>query len=80
MAIERSRTWDADQPLALSNLVRFAGAVSCRVGLTVGLYQGAEVERVFAEGRTLLRLDDAVLKRMSHGLKERVTVLAAIRG
>ena len=57
-AIEASRRWNAEEPHALSNIVRFAGLVTSRLGLTVGLYNGPESERAFGEGRALLKADD----------------------
>jgi hypothetical protein len=80
IAIEQSRTWNARDPHALSNIVRFAGTLTCRLGLTVGVYSGAEIDRTFGEGRALLRLDESALKRVGHGFKERIAVLAGIRG
>jgi HD-like signal output (HDOD) protein len=79
-AIEHSRTWNARDPHALSNIVRFAAALTSRLGLTVGIYRGAEIDRTFGEGRALLRLDEMALKRVGHGFKERIAVLSGIRG
>ncbi len=79
-AIGNAGSWNARDPKSLSNAVRFAGLVTGRLGLTVGLYNGAEAERSFAEGRALLKVDEVALKRITHGFKERMTVLAGIRG
>jgi HD-like signal output (HDOD) protein len=79
-AIEHSRTWNSRDAHALSNIVRFAGTLTSRLGLTVGIYRGAEIDRTFGEGRALLRLDEMALKRVGHGFKERIAVLSGIRG
>ncbi len=79
-AIEQSLTWNARDPHALSNIVHFSGTMTSRLGLTFGMVNGAEIDRAFGEGRALLRIDDAALVRTSHGFKERITVLAGIRG
>ena len=79
-AIEQARSWNARDPNALSNTVRFAGLLTARLGLTVGLYNGAESERAFGAGRAVLKIDEVALKRVSHGFKERIMVLAGIRG
>ena len=79
-AIENTRGWNAREPLALSNVVRFAGAFTSRLGLTFASYNAAEIDRTFVEGRALLRVDDVALKRMGHGFKERIVVLSGIRG
>jgi len=50
------------------------------LAFTIGDCNGLEVDRAFGEGRALLRLDDSFLKRVSHGFKKRVNVLAQIRG
>jgi hypothetical protein len=42
--------------------------------------KGPELERMFGEGRSLLRLSDATVGRVGHGFKERITVLSSIRG
>jgi hypothetical protein len=52
-----------------------------RLGLSFGpRLKGPELERMYGEGRALLRITDATLGRMSHGFKERITVLSSIRG
>jgi len=80
-AVESSRGWNAVDPNALSNAVRFAGLFAGRLGLTVGaMYNGPEAERAFGEGRALLKIEELALRRISHGFKERVMVLAGIRG
>jgi HD-like signal output (HDOD) protein len=79
-AVQRQTAWNAADPTALSNLVRFAAAWTARVGLTVGNCNGPEVDRTFGEGRALLRLDEATVKHLSYGFKERVTVLSNLRG
>ncbi|MES1204540.1 MAG: protein kinase [Pseudomonadota bacterium] len=79
-AVEGSNGWNARDPLALSNLVRFADTLTSRLGLTVGTYSGPEIDRAFGEGRALLRVDEMTLKRVGHGFKERMVVLAGIRG
>jgi HD-like signal output (HDOD) protein len=79
-AITHSRSWNARDPKSLSNAVRFAGLATGRLGLTVGMHNGAESDRAFGEGRVLLKVDEVALKRISHGFKERMTVLAGIRG
>jgi len=79
-AIAKQGAWNPDDPHALSNIIRFSSVYVCRLGLTFGDCNGLEVDRAFGEGRALLRLDDSFLKRVSHGFKERVNVLAQIRG
>jgi len=80
-AIEDATLWNPRQPLCLSNIVRFSGILVNRLGLSFGQrVKGPELERMFGEGRSLLRLGDATLGRVSHGFKERITVLAGIRG
>ena len=62
-------------------MVRLAEIMVNRLGLTVGIgVSGPDLERGFLEGRTLLRLDEVALRRFSHGFKERIVVLAGIRG
>jgi len=80
-AVESSRQWNAQQPYTLGNVVRLAEIMVNRLGLTVGLGpNGPDLERSFHEGRALLRLDELALRRFSHGFKERIVVLAGIRG
>jgi serine/threonine protein kinase len=79
-AIEHACTWNAREPHALSNVVRFADLLTSRLGLTVGIYSGAEIDRAFGEGRAVLRIDEVALRRFSHGFKERIAVLSGIRG
>ena len=79
-AVEHSGAWNAREPHALSNVARFADALVSRLGLTYGICNGAEVDRAFGEGRALLRIDEVALKRLTHGFKERIVVLAGIRG
>ena len=79
-AIEGAREWNLREPFALSNVVRFASAATSRLGLTVAPYNGAEIDRAYGEGRALIRVDDVALKRIGHGFKERIVVLAGIRG
>jgi len=80
-AIEDATAWNPRQPLCVSNVVRFAGILVHRLGLGFGPgVKGAELERMYGEGRALLRIGDATLGRMSHGFKERITVLSGIRG
>jgi len=80
-AIEDATAWNPRQPLCLSNVVRFAAIMVNRLGLSFGpRVQGAELERMYGEGRSLLRIGDATLGRMSHGFKERIMVLSSIRG
>jgi len=81
VAVESARQWNAHQPYALGNVVRLAEIMVNRLGLTVGIGpNGPELERTFHEGRALLRLDELALRRFSHGFKERIVVLAGIRG
>jgi HD-like signal output (HDOD) protein len=80
-AVESSRQWNPHQPYTLGNVVRLAEIMVNRLGLTVGVgLNGPELERRFHEGRALLRLDELALRRFSHGFKERIVVLAGIRG
>jgi hypothetical protein len=66
---------------ALSNLVRLAGVMMNRIGLTFGAgTNGTELERTFGEGRALLRVDELTVRRLTHGFKERMAVLSTIRG
>jgi serine/threonine protein kinase/HD-like signal output (HDOD) protein len=80
-AIEEATSWNAGHPLSVSNVVRFSAILVNRLGLSFGpRLRGPELERMYGEGRSLLRISDATLGRMSHGFKERITVLAGIRG
>jgi HD-like signal output (HDOD) protein len=79
-AVENVPTWNQREPNVLSNLVRFAGVLTSRLGLAFGTYNAADLDRAFSEGRRLLKVDELTLKRVSHGFKERITVLAGIRG
>jgi HD-like signal output (HDOD) protein len=79
-AIEEARRWNADEPQGLSNAVRFAEVLTSRVGLTITSYNGAELDRAFGEGRALMRIDEMTMKRLTHGFKQRIVVLAGIRG
>ena len=80
-AVEGARAWNARTPYSLGNVVRLAEIMVNRLGLTVGIgVSGPDLERGFLEGRTLLRLDEVALRRFSHGFKERIVVLAGIRG
>jgi HD-like signal output (HDOD) protein len=80
-AIEEAAAWNPRQALSLSNIVRFSAILVNRLGLSFGQRMiGAELERMFGEGRSLLRLSDATLGRVGHGFKERITVLSSIRG
>jgi|GEM_PF-402724 len=80
-AIDGVTCWNPRQPLCVSNVVRFAGILVNRLGLSFGpRVKGPELERMYGEGRALLRIADATLGRMSHGFKERITVLSSIRG
>jgi serine/threonine protein kinase len=80
-AVERAAAWDPREPLALSNVLRFSEVLVNRLGLGFGQrVNGPELERVFGEGRALLRVADAAISRVSHGFKERVVVLSGIRG
>jgi len=80
-AIEDAAMWNPRQPLCLSNVVRFSAILVNRLGLSFGQRtSGPELERMFGEGRALLRLGDATLARASHGFKERIVVLSNIRG
>jgi HD-like signal output (HDOD) protein len=79
--IEEAAAWNPRRPLCLSNVVRFSAILVNRLGLSFGLrMNGAELERMFGEGRSLLRVGDATLGRISHGFKERIVVLSNIRG
>ncbi len=80
VAIEQQGTWNPAQPTALENLVRFATATASRLGLGVGNPNFAELDRVLDEGRPLLGLEPAVLRRLGHGFKERALGLSRIRG
>jgi HD-like signal output (HDOD) protein len=80
VAVEHQGTWNPDQPTALENLVRFATATASRLGLGVGNPNFAELDRVLDEGRPLLGLEPAVLRRLGHGFKERALGLSRIRG
>jgi HD-like signal output (HDOD) protein len=79
-AVERSRDWNIQDRHALSNVVRFARTLSIRLGLSFGLSQGVDLERTYNEGRALIQIDDTSLRRISHGLKERIRALSSIRG
>ena len=80
LAITAAEGWDVRDAHALGNVLRFAGAYTKRLGITIGSYRAAETDRVFAEGRALLGLDDQTMKRLGHGFKERTIVLSGIRG
>jgi serine/threonine protein kinase len=80
LAVEGQTTWNAHQPDALSNLVRFSTAYASRLGLTVGNGNVSELDRVLDEGRPLLRLEPGQLRRLGHGFKERAAALARLRG
>jgi hypothetical protein len=80
VAVEHQGTWNPDQPTALENLVRFATATTSRLGLGVGNPNFAELDRVLDEGRPLLGLEPAFLRRLGHGFKERALGLSRIRG
>ena len=79
-AVAHADGWNAHEPRALSNVVRFARILVLRLGIPFGAFNGAEVERTFGEGRALLRFDEVAHKRLSHGFKERINVLSGIRG
>jgi HD-like signal output (HDOD) protein len=80
-AIEGARAWNPREVYALSNLVRLAGVMMNRIGLTFGAgTNGTELERTFGEGRALLRVDELTVRRLTHGFKERMAVLSTIRG
>ena len=79
-AIENSGAWNAREPQALSNVVRLADTLVSRLGLTFGICNGAELDRTFGEGRALLKIDEGALRRLTYGFKERIVVLAGIRG
>ena len=79
--IEEATAWNPRQPVCLSNIVRFSAVLVNRLGLSFGQrVKGPELERMFGEGRSLLRLSDATVGRVGHGFKERITVLSSIRG
>jgi serine/threonine-protein kinase len=79
-AIERCGAYDAAGGRSLGNILRFSSALARRLGLTVGPSLPAQAEQACTEGRALLLVDDAMLRHLSHGFKERVVALAAIRG
>jgi serine/threonine protein kinase/HD-like signal output (HDOD) protein len=80
-AIGAAAAWNPREPLCLSNVVRFATTMVNRLGLSFGQRtNGPELERMFGEGRALLRISDTTLSRISHGFKERIVVLSGIRG
>lgn len=80
-AIEEAVAWNPREPLCVSNIVRFCGIFVNRLGLSFGQrVNGPELDRMFGEGRALLRISDATVSRISHGFKERIVVLSGIRG
>jgi HD-like signal output (HDOD) protein len=78
--IERATAWDRHDPRCLGNLLRFANVLAKRLGLAAGNHAGAEADQIYQEGRSVIGVDDSILKRISHGFKERITVLSGIRG
>lgn len=81
-AIERAGQWDDREPRALSNVVTLAAALTERLGLGAGTGAGdpQRNDRLIAEGRARLGLDDAIVRQLSRGFKERITALSTIRG
>jgi serine/threonine-protein kinase len=79
-AIESSAEFVAARPRALGNVARFSVALAQRLGLTIGPSNPTHAEEACAQGRALLEVDDRAMRVLSHGLKERATVLAGIRG
>jgi HD-like signal output (HDOD) protein len=79
-AIESAVGYDQVARRSLGNILRFSDALAQRLGLTVGSSNPIHAEEICTEGRALLGVDDRMMRRLSHGLKERATVLAGIRG
>ena len=79
-AIEHCGAYDAAGGRSLRNIVRFSSALARRLGLTVGTSLPAKAEPACAEGRAVLKIDDAMMRHLTHGFKERAVMLAGIRG
>jgi len=71
-AIADCGDYDSSDRNSAANLVRFANAITKRVGLYVGKTDSDEVETLIMIGRSLLGLDDEGLTRLASGLVDRV--------
>lgn len=71
-AIADCGDYDSADRTSTANLVRFANAITKRVGLYVGKVDSDEVETLIMIGRSLLGLDDEGLTRLATGLMDRV--------
>jgi len=72
--------YDAAEGRSRKNILRFAEALCHRLGVTFPGRNPTDVERTFQEGRTVLGIDDRSLRQLGHSFRERVTVMAGIRG
>jgi len=79
-AIEGSRQWDERDGRALCNIVRLACVLTSRAGLTTNTTDGNTNDRLVGEGSAVVDLDEASLRRLGQGFKERIAVLSGVRG
>jgi HD-like signal output (HDOD) protein len=72
--------YEPSEGRSLRNIIRFAEALCHRLGVTFPGRNPTDVERTFQEGRSVLGIDDRSLRQLGHSFRERVTVMAGIRG
>jgi putative nucleotidyltransferase with HDIG domain len=71
-------TWDEDAPVCCRNIVRFAHAVATRDGWAASeSFDLAALQRVIAEGRLLLQIDESVEEMAVQGLRARLDAVTA---
>jgi HD-like signal output (HDOD) protein len=75
-----STAYEPGEGRSLRNIVRFADALCHRLGVSFAGRNPTDVERTFQEGRAVITIDDANLRRLGHGFRERLTMMAGIRG
>jgi putative nucleotidyltransferase with HDIG domain len=71
-AIRDCSDFDNSDRKGVANIVRFANALAKREGYTTGPIDAADIDALVMVGRSLLGADDALLKRLTGSLAERL--------
>lgn len=71
-AIANCTDYDASDRKAVSNVVRFANAITKQINMYVGDFDRDEVDTLVMVGRSLIGIDDNVVEKLSSNLSERI--------
>jgi hypothetical protein len=77
-AVRDCQEYDAGDRQCASNVVRFANALVKVHGLAAGAFDADDAGALVMIGRSMLGLDEEVVKRLAQGLKERVDSATAV--